>query len=315
MKIFSIILIHFIAMLLASCATVKTYEGETLPRDQLAVIKSSYWNHLIDTIVVIEVDGKSVGFSPGDIIILPGEHKVKVRVNSGAGIVSYSGTITMVLYAEAGHAYKVDGKISGGEYLWAWILDEDTSKIVAGRKPGSGDSITKNNNQIDMPHYSIEVPPDQGWNLNVINKEDSTLELTKLTGSTASSLMRFSINWVASESMKSWTAKQVADNYRNGELSDMQSEGRMAGILKLEDVLMGEEIVGGKKFFTMDYVAIGSDMKQSSSLYLYFPKEIDIGVFIVAIYVDGFTDKEMMSKSSKPDFIRVLESLQVVEDK
>lgn len=61
----------------------------------------------------------------------------------------------------------------------------------------------------------------------------------------------------------------------------------------------------------MSYVIIKSGEKQNSSLYLYFPKETDIGVFIVAIYADVYTDEGVLSKTSKSEFIRVLESLQV----
>ena len=178
---------------------------------------------------------------------------------------------------------------------------------------GSGVLITQNNSVIDMPHYSIVAPPDQGWNLNILDRAYSKISLEKSVNSNAHS-MWFNINWVGSEHMKTWTARQVADDYRDGELSDMQIKGVMTGMFKLENVVMGEEVIGDKKFYTMDYVSIRTDMTQRSSLYLYFPREIDIGVFIVAIYTDGYTGKEMLSRSYKPEFIRVLGSLQVTED-
>ena len=176
----------------------------------------------------------------------------------------------------------------------------------------SGMVITKTNNIINMPHYSIEVPPDQGWSLTVEDKAISKIYLKKSINSTASQ-MWFNINWVAGEHMKTWTARQVADDYRDGELSDMQIRGVMTGMYKLEDVVMGEEVIGDKKFYTMDYVSIGAEKTQRSSLYLYFPRETDIGVFIVAIYTDGYAGKEMSSISYKPEFIRVLESLQITD--
>lgn len=178
---------------------------------------------------------------------------------------------------------------------------------------GSDVLITQNNSVIDMPHYSIEAPPDQGWSLNVVDKATSNIYLKKSLNSTASQ-MWFNINWVAGEHMKTWTAEQVADDYRNGELSDMQTRGVMTGMFELKDVIMGEDVVGDKKFYTMDYVQLNDDSTQISSLYLYFPKEIDIGVFIVAIHTDGYTGKEMLTRSYKPEFIRVLESLQVTDD-
>lgn len=186
--------------------------------------------------------------------------------------------------------------------------------LLLGGCASSGVVITKNNNVINMPHYSIEAPPAQGWTLDVVDRVYSKISLSKSVDSAASQ-MWFNINWVAGEHMKTWAAKQVADDYRNGELSDMQIKGVMTGMYKLEDVVMGEQVIGGKKFYTMDYVTIRADMTQRSSLYLYFPRETDIEVFVVAIYTDGYTSKEMLSRSYKPEFIRVLESLQVTKDR
>ena len=136
MKSISSILIPFIALLIASCASVQTYEGDALPKDQVAVIKSTHWGNLVVTAVVREVDGKDMGFSPGDIMVLPGEHVIKIRVTHSMG---YLGTIsahgTVILHAEAGHTYKVYGEIYGfGEGLSVWIKDEQNDQIVASRK-------------------------------------------------------------------------------------------------------------------------------------------------------------------------------------
>jgi hypothetical protein len=133
-SLFSTLLIVF---LVTSCATVKTYEGESLPSEEVAVIKSNYWCHLTGGIVVREVDGKDVGFNPGDIHVLPGMHTVKIRVTHSHG---YLGTMmssgTVNLYAEAGHTYMVDGRIYRlGERVWIWIVDEETGEVVAGMKP------------------------------------------------------------------------------------------------------------------------------------------------------------------------------------
>ena len=59
-----------------------------------------------------------------------------VRVSQSMG---YLGTIstygTVIMNAEAGHTYKVKGRIYGhGEELWVWITDEENNQVVAGRK-------------------------------------------------------------------------------------------------------------------------------------------------------------------------------------
>jgi hypothetical protein len=136
MKKILIMLTVFATLYLASCASVQTYEGEALPREQVAVIKSTHWGNLVVTAVVREVDGKDMGVSPGNITVLPGEHVVKIRVSHSMG---YLGTIsahgTVLLNAEAGHTYRVYGEIYGfGDGLWVWIEDEESDQIVASRK-------------------------------------------------------------------------------------------------------------------------------------------------------------------------------------
>jgi hypothetical protein len=133
-SLFSTLLISCIAI---SCATVQTYEGDPLPQEKVAVIKSNYWGHLTGAIIVREIDGKDVGFNPGDVHVLPGMHTVKIRVTHSLG---YLGTImasrTVNLSAEAGHTYMVDGRIYRfGESVWIWIVDEETGEVVAGMKP------------------------------------------------------------------------------------------------------------------------------------------------------------------------------------
>lgn len=137
MKPRSLYIFLFVTIVVTSCATVQTYEGDPLPREEVAIIKSNYWGHLTGGIIVREIDGKDVGFNPGDVHVLPGMHTVKIRVTHSYG---YLGTImaggTVNLSAEAGHTYMVDGRIHRfGEYVWIWIVDEETGEVVAGMKP------------------------------------------------------------------------------------------------------------------------------------------------------------------------------------
>jgi hypothetical protein len=135
MKRITIFLILILSISLTSCATVQTYEGEELPREEVAVIKSDYWGNITVTAVVREVDGKYMGFYHGDIVVLPGRHLVKIRVTHSFG---YLGVRvqhgTVLLHAEAGHTYKVGGAITSLD-PWVWIVDEGTNQVVAGRHP------------------------------------------------------------------------------------------------------------------------------------------------------------------------------------
>ena len=174
----------------------------------------------------------------------------------------------------------------------------------------NGIEITKRNNQIDMPHYSITVPPDHGWSLSVEDYRESIIWLDKKIDSMVFQ-MRMGTNSIIAEHMKSWSSKQVADDFRKSEYTDMLAKGFLTGRYSLEDVVMGEEVIGDKRFYTMSYVNSASDMTQYSTLYLHFPKEIDIGVFIVANYTEAFAGEGPLLESHKPEFISVLESLQV----
>jgi hypothetical protein len=173
-----------------------------------------------------------------------------------------------------------------------------------------GTEITRDNNQIQMPHYSVVVPPNQGWRLVKPDKKSEAVELT-ISSNSVLFIMRFSRNYLADEGMKSWTAKQVADDYRNGEKQNMLIMGVMRGLYDLQDVVMGEEMVGDRKFYTMDYVTANSDMRQRASLYLYFPQEVNINDFFVCLYVEGLPIDASLPKSFKPDFLETLKSLKV----
>lgn len=139
--------------------------------------------------------------------------------------------------------------------------------------------ITRTNNHILTPHYSVTIPPDCGWYQNKDINDPDLLDLEKIIPPNVY-MMRFLINWVVDESMKSWTAKQVANDYREGEQANMIMMGVMSGQYELKDVIMGEEKVGDKKFFTMTYTTISGEIKGRASLYLYFPKEKNVGSFL-----------------------------------
>lgn len=135
MRADSIVLILIASVFFTSCATVQTYEGEELPPDKVAVIKSNYWGDLVVTAVVREVDGEDMGYSPGNIMVLPGKHSIKIRVTHSLGMLGLLiGHKTVELYAEAGHTYKVNGALIRNE-TWVWIVDEETEHIVVGRDP------------------------------------------------------------------------------------------------------------------------------------------------------------------------------------
>jgi hypothetical protein len=111
---------------------MQSYEGPKVPPESVALIKSSFG--MIDLARISEVDGKARGFTEEFAEILPGEHIVKVQVRSGFVGAEYIGNKTLSFQARAGHSYKVEGKTKR-EDTFAWIVDETTSEVVAGKKP------------------------------------------------------------------------------------------------------------------------------------------------------------------------------------
>lgn len=174
----------------------------------------------------------------------------------------------------------------------------------------TGTEITNINNRISTPTYSITIPAKSGWKMEKITDDPNVTYVEKTMGSN-NYTMRLSINKVIQDYMKSWTEKQVADNYRNGEKANMIARGVMTGMYTLKDVKMGKKKVGNKLFYTMDYTAVKNKVEQSASLYLYFPKKRNIGTFFVSLYLESSMSSKPLSQSFKNEFLETLNSLEM----
>jgi len=170
--------------------------------------------------------------------------------------------------------------------------------------------ITDANNQIHTQHYSITVPANHGWYQHKDVDDSDILNMVKVMDPNVY-LMRFSTNWVTDESMKSWTTKQIADEYRAGEEANMIMMGVMSGQYELKDVVNGEENVGDKECFTMSYTTISSDVKQRAFLYLYFPKKGNFKRFLVSLYSESSPFNNPLTESYKSEFLETLSSLKI----
>jgi hypothetical protein len=180
-----------------------------------------------------------------------------------------------------------------------------------------GTPITRDNSQITFPHYSIVVPPDRGWNLLRPNEKiEAAVVTTRVSlgrGDSATYLMQFSRNDVLDERPRSWSARQVADHFRNMEKQIMIEQGVKTGQYKLGDVVMGEESVGDKTFFTMKYTTSDSSVRQTASLYLYFPREEKNQYFMVIHYSETTPRGVAIHMPFHKDFLETLKSLHVSE--
>jgi len=175
-----------------------------------------------------------------------------------------------------------------------------------------GTEITSSNNKIQFPHYSIVLPtPD--WRLSRSDEHNEIAVATLQAGSPLSTTfqMQFIKNSIFDERIKNWPARQIADDYRNLEKRIMIEQGVNKGQYQLSEVVMGEEIVGDKKFYTMKYTTSASAQKQTASLYLYFPREEGNSYFIVAHYSETMPPTVSLSRSFNPEFLQTLKSLRV----
>lgn len=180
-----------------------------------------------------------------------------------------------------------------------------------------GTPIKRNNSHITFPHYSIVVPPDRGWDLLRPNEKIEAAVVKKRVGlgrgDSATYLMQFSKNDVPDERPRSWSARQVADHFRSMEKQIMIEQGVREGRYKLSEVVMGEESVGEKNFYTMKYTTSDSSAEQTASLYLYFPREDKNPYFIVIHYSETTPRGVTILPSFYEDFLDTLKSLHISE--
>jgi len=123
----------------SGCVSVRTYqayEGETLPKSKIAILRETKKFYLISFCKsdLETIDGKDVN-EAGLVEMLPGPHKVSFRLEYVTWGSEYRQG-SFEFQAEAGHVYKLDvAKCTGIPPLQAWIEDKTTRKVVAGTKP------------------------------------------------------------------------------------------------------------------------------------------------------------------------------------
>ena len=179
----------------------------------------------------------------------------------------------------------------------------------------SGAKIAKGNAQVNLPHYSIVVPPDRGWFLRKGDERVEGVLVEQRYGPPLpmTLLMQFMRIDVLDERLRSSSAQQVADDYRNLEQRIMIDQGVDKGRYRLGELAMGDELVGEKRFYTMRYTASSSTHNQTAALYLYFPREEKHSYFILAHYSETLPRGAAIAFALREDFLQVLKSLRVVQ--
>ena len=122
MKTFSAISLLVVLCLLAfGCATHRMYEGEARPKDQVAVIKHPTGPSMVE-VTIDNIDGLPHGGWYGDTDILPGRHKVALKVLRGKMMAAQSVSFD----AQAGHVYRIEA----AESLLCSVFDDATGNNV-----------------------------------------------------------------------------------------------------------------------------------------------------------------------------------------
>jgi hypothetical protein len=121
--------------------------------------------------------------------------------------------------------------------------------------------------------------------------------------------MVFTTNRVAAEFMKSWSAKKLAADYREGERRDMFQQGVLTGMYQLKDERQWEEEIGGKKFYAASAIMVTEKMNVKQYLYLYFPREVNVNRFFIALYNEGHPTGKPLEASFKDQFLEALKTL------
>ncbi|MCP4205259.1 MAG: hypothetical protein GY769_25390 [bacterium] len=172
-------------------------------------------------------------------------------------------------------------------------------------------SVHGKTRRIEMPHYSFAKPTERGWRVKRVPKQNETTTLTRQV-SKSTFQIQVMVNIIRFPSLRASTPKEIADAFRGHEESTMIRWGVEPGLYKLEDLVMGETDIGGKTFFTMDYVVKSQDGAQISSLYLCFPRPMGNEYFVITHYSETHPDGPPPAASLREDFEKLLESLQLV---
>ncbi len=170
-----------------------------------------------------------------------------------------------------------------------------------------GTSVTRDNNQVKMPHYSFTAPADQGWYMQRANDNFESVILNKKVGQIVFqvALMR---NVVYGPSINT-PANVVAEDFMGLEERIMIERGVKRGQFQLKNLVKRERTLGDKTFYTMTYEVINTTGIQFASLYLLFPKPAGNNWFIVAHYSESIPPSTQPIESCKADFESLLQGL------
>jgi hypothetical protein len=160
--------------------------------------------------------------------------------------------------------------------------------------------------KFNLKNFSFAAPDSELLTTQVLNDRQAVFSFAE---DGAFFQLTFQENFTTEESMKNLPAHTFADKYREQEKQIMIEEGVGKGAYQLQNVEKGQELLGGKLFYTMTYTAKLGSAVQIAQLYLYFPDENEVNNFLWAHYSEAVPSQEILSKSLKNVFLNMLETV------
>ena len=158
-----------------------------------------------------------------------------------------------------------------------------------------------------LPHFEFAAPTAWGW--QQLDSKDPAIIV--FTSQRDSAFYRITLleREILDRSEPGAGTKEIAEHYMQAELSDMVEKGVQRGLYQLLDVEHGEEVVGGRLYYTMKYKTMGQTHYQTAALYLHFPLEQRREYFLVGHYSAAAPARELIAKPFEADFLSALESV------
>jgi hypothetical protein len=152
---------------------------------------------------------------------------------------------------------------------------------------GTSRAITAENQVIEMPSYTLRVPPDRGWELD--ERQGEPTELVRIVRSEGDRhyLVTVARNIIVDPVRRGWASEAVARDYFAFERKEMAVKGVEAGKYELSGVTEDTVTVDGRRFFRMSYQTHGAGARVLSSMYLHFPEPEDNEAFYLLHLSEG----------------------------
>lgn len=171
--------------------------------------------------------------------------------------------------------------------------------------------VTPENNRITLKDVQFTAPDTGEWTIQYSGASKDQSVLLKRIGQ-SSIIIVIARNYLLESQMRSKSAKEVADHFRNHEKQIMIDQGVNKGLYTIKDIEMGEIDINGQTFYTMDYVNVSQQGKVRASLYLLFPSSEQNDYFIMTLFQESIPPN-IEIPDHKPIFIELLKSLSLIK--